>query len=203
MISTKALSSCPWSNGFEQTRGKCIVIPYRSPGFTPHRCSKSRCPSAVSSGIRLRGTVVSRVVFCPSNSQDTSELASLCLPGWRRSSSSKRRSRFVIFAMSCAPMACSQVIEHIVWSLIEIFANMDLAVLSELDVDAVLAAVDIVAPSHATESPGDLTSRTRVFPFMTWRKHLACIAELYTKVARITDSVLHQASAGDSKDHSR
>lgn len=75
--------------------------------------------------------------------------------------------------------------EHIVWSLIEIFANMDLAVLSELDVDAVLAAVDIVAPSHATESPGDLTS------------------QLYTKVARITDSVLHQASAGDSKDHSR
>ena len=100
-------------------------------------------------------------------------------------------------------MASSQVIEHIVWSLIEIFANMDLAVLSELDVDAVLAAVDIVAPSHATESPSDLTSRTRVFFFMSWRRYSACIAELYTKVAQITDSVLRQASAGDSKDHSR
>ncbi|KAA1474450.1 hypothetical protein DENSPDRAFT_841038 [Dentipellis sp. KUC8613] len=47
--------------------------------------------------------------------------------------------------------------EHMVWTLVELFTNMDIAALSELNVDDALKAFGIDPPLHATESPGDIS----------------------------------------------
>ncbi|THH16377.1 hypothetical protein EW146_g4264 [Bondarzewia mesenterica] len=70
--------------------------------------------------------------------------------------------------------------EHTVWSIVEVFTNMDLAVISELNIDEVLQEVDVAPPNHATESPGDLT------------------CQLYSKVAEITETALHGNAASKS-----
>ncbi|PCH34125.1 hypothetical protein WOLCODRAFT_113208 [Wolfiporia cocos MD-104 SS10] len=45
---------------------------------------------------------------------------------------------------------------HLIWSLLEIFVNMDLALLSELNVDAAIAAFDPGRWSTPVELPGDV-----------------------------------------------
>lgn len=47
----------------------------------------------------------------------------------------------------------------VVWSLVEILANMDLARLSELNVDKALNALRVEPWSSPAERPGDFTAR--------------------------------------------
>ncbi|TFY81122.1 hypothetical protein EWM64_g2892 [Hericium alpestre] len=75
--------------------------------------------------------------------------------------------------------------EHMVWTLVELFANMDLAALSELNVDAALKAFSVELPAHAIQNPGDIT-----YQFMN-------------NLAWITESVLHKEVATQAHQWSR
>ena len=58
------------------------------------------------------------------------------------------------------PISLTMRAGYLIWSLLEIFVNMDIALLSELNVDAAIAAFDPGHWSTPVEPPGDVVYGT-------------------------------------------
>ena len=68
---------------------------------------------------------------------------------------------------------------HQVWTTLEILANMDLARLSELSVDAALNAYAVDPWASPADRPGDVSARASIFMIYDAAPHRCALPDMH------------------------